>query len=178
MCLRLQRRRTARQGSDIHWVASQNPQKARELLHLPQCILSLLVSHGSLKIDVEQVLEILRLTTTDSAQGLLPLRAALDLGEVDVAEGEGREHLEEGARGFLRSKDDAGLEGLVESGDDWLAGKHDEAGDIGAVILNAICQDVHAIDLCCAGAGNGGSIAKTVLCNEFGGAGRVVHGLT
>uniref|UniRef100_A0A804MGP4 Uncharacterized protein n=1 Tax=Zea mays TaxID=4577 RepID=A0A804MGP4_MAIZE len=168
-------------GGHVHGVAPEHPEEGRVLLDLGQRVLRAGLCEGRLEVDVEHVLEVLGgadVGVVDEADGAVAVRPALDLGERDVAEGEGGEHLEEhgGALPVVREHD-AGLEGAVGARHDGLPGQHHEAGDVAGVVLDAVRQHLHPVQLGGAGGRDGGRVAEAVGGHVLGGAGRVVEGL-
>jgi hypothetical protein len=165
----------------VHGVAPEHPEEGGELLDLRERVLRADVGHGRLEVDVEHVLEVLGgadVGVVDEADGAVAVRAALDLGEGDVAEGEGGEHLEEdgGAVGVVREHD-AGLERPVGARDDGLPRQHDEAGDVAGVVLDAGCEDLEAVELGGARGRDGGGVPEPPRGDVLGGARGVVEGL-
>lgn len=171
------------QRRHVHRVAAQHSEKCDVLLDFSKGILGSWICHGSFKINVEKVLEILSCAAVagervvHDAEGALALRPALDLGKVDVSERESRQHFEEHARGLLVRKDDARLEWAVGSRDDGLPGEHDKARNVASVVLDTLHQDLHAVDLSGSGTGYGSRVCEIMGSNELGGACSVVHGL-
>ena len=43
----------------VHWITAQHSQEGREFLNLRECVLCSNLSHGSLEVHVEHVLEVL-----------------------------------------------------------------------------------------------------------------------
>jgi hypothetical protein len=114
----------------------------------------------------------------DEADGAMAVRPALDLGEADVAEGEGGEHLEEHGGPFLVVREhDAGLEGAVGARHDGLPRQHHEPRHVAAVVLDAVGEHLHPVELGGAGGRDGGRVAEPVGGHVLGCAGRVVEGL-
>jgi len=114
----------------------------------------------------------------DEADGPVAVRPALDLGERDVPEGEGGEHLEEHGGALLVVREhDAGLERSVRARHDGLPRQHHEAGHVPGVVLDAVGQHLHPVQLGGAGRRDGGRVAEPVGGHVLGGARRVVERL-
>ena len=138
------------------------------------------VGHASLEIDVEEVVEVFGgavVAVIDDAEGAFSLRAALDLSEVEVAEREDGEGLEEHARALLEGEDDAGLELAVRARDDGLARQHEEARHVVQVVLDAVHENLQPVNLRCASARHRAHVEQVVRRDELRRARRVVHRL-
>eukprot|EP00268_Persea_americana_P058205 TRINITY_DN7020_c0_g1_i1.p2 TRINITY_DN7020_c0_g1~~TRINITY_DN7020_c0_g1_i1.p2 ORF type:complete len:320 (-),score=41.53 TRINITY_DN7020_c0_g1_i1:261-1220(-) len=105
------------------------------------------------------------------------MRPALYLGKADVAKGEGRKHFEEHGRALVVREDYAGLEGPVRAWYDGLAREHHEPRHVARVVLDPVRKDLEPVQIRGTGASDSGRVAEAVGRNEFGRAGRVVHGL-
>nr|GME11661.1 hypothetical protein CR513_54080 [Ipomoea batatas] len=111
------------------------------------------MSYQMISDTKEHVLEVLGgadAGVVDEADWTVTVRPRLDLGEVDVAEGEGGEDFEEDAGALVVREDDAGF----------------ERPDVETVKLGGACG------------GDGGGVAEVVGGDVLRGAGGVVHGLT
>ena len=166
-------------GAHVHGVAAQNSQERGEFLQMAKRILGADLGHGSLKIYKEEVIEVLGagvVAVVNHAQRTLPVGPALDLGQIDVAQREHGQRLEEHAGLFGESADDAGLELAVGARDDGLARQHEEARDVVGVVLDAIHENFEPVDLRGARACDGAHVAEVVRRDELRGAGGVVDG--
>lgn len=165
--------------SDVHGITTQNSEKSGEFLNLCQGILRAGIGHGGFEINVENVLkEVFRsapIEIIDDPDGFAPLWPALDLGQIDIPESESREDLEEDPGPFLVGEHNTGLEGAVGSRNHRLPGEHDESGHVPHIVLNAICEDIHAVNFRGPGTGNGGGVSEIVRRHELGGASSIVE---
>jgi hypothetical protein len=165
----------------VHGVASQHPEEGGVLLDLGERVLRADVGHGRLEVDVEHVLEVLGradVGVVDEPDGPVPVRPALNLGEADVAEGEGGEHLEEhGCALLVLREHDAGLEGAVGARDDGVPRQHDEARHVPRVVLDAVGEDLQVVEVGGARRGDGGGVPERGGRDVLGGARGVVEGL-
>mmetsp|Transcript_48149 Transcript_48149/g.153658 ORF Transcript_48149/g.153658 Transcript_48149/m.153658 type:complete len:635 (+) Transcript_48149:61-1965(+) len=101
-------------------------------------------------------------------------RPALDLGQVDVAEREDREGLEEGAGVVLQREGYGGL--ALEAGGDGngVGPEQEEAREVVGVVLDAAVQDLEAEVLRGELAADGRDALEAALADDLGAPGRVV----
>ena len=143
-------------------------------------VLSPNFSHGSLEINVKQVLEVLRgshVSVVDEPNRTVAVRPGLDLRQADVAKRKRGKHFEKDGGAFVVRENNAGFERTVGAGNDRLSGKHDEARHVARIVLDAVRHHVQAVELRGACARDGGGVAEVVSGDELRGAGGVVDGL-
>uniref|UniRef100_A0A0E0GFS8 Uncharacterized protein n=1 Tax=Oryza nivara TaxID=4536 RepID=A0A0E0GFS8_ORYNI len=143
---------------------AEHPEEGGELLYLRQRVLRPDLRHGRLEVDVEHVLEVLgraHVGVVDEPDGAVAVWAALDLGEADVPEREGRQHLEEHRRALpVVREHDARLEWPVRSRDDGLPRQHHEPRHVPGVVLDAVREHLEPVQLGGAGGRDGGGVAE------------------
>lgn len=168
--------------SDVHGITTQNSEKSGEFLNLCQGILRAGIGHGGLEINIENVLKEVfcsaPIEIINDPDGLASLRPALDLCQIDISESESREDLEKDPGAFFVGEHDTGLEGAIGSRNHRLPGEHDESGHVPHIVLNAVCEYIHAVDFGGAGTGDGARVSEIVRGHEFGGAGGIVKSLS
>jgi hypothetical protein len=114
----------------------------------------------------------------DEPDGAVAVWAALDLGEADVPEREGRQHLEEHRRALpVVREHDARLEWPVRSRDDGLPRQHHEPRHVPGVVLDAVREHLEPVQLGGAGGRDGGGVAEPRGGDVLGGGRGVVEGL-
>ena len=74
-------------------------------------------------------------------------------------------------------EDYASLEGPVGVWDDGLPRKHDEAGDVAGIILDAVGKHLEAVELGGMGGGDDGGVTEPARGDVLSGAGGVIEGL-
>ncbi|WVZ01165.1 hypothetical protein V8G54_027234 [Vigna mungo] len=168
-------------GSHVHRVTSEHSQEGGEFLNFCKRVLSPHFSHRSLKINVEQVLEVLcgsHVSVIDKPNGTVTVRPRLDLRQADVAKRKCGKHFEKHGGAFVMRENNARLERTVGAGDDRLSGQHHEARHVAWIVLDAVCHHVQAVELRRPRARDGGGVAEVVCGYELGGAGGIVYGLS
>ncbi|RDX67084.1 hypothetical protein CR513_54080, partial [Mucuna pruriens] len=167
-------------GCHIHRVTPQDSQERRELLHLRQCILGPNLSHGSLKINVEQVLEVLRgsnVRIIHKPNRTVPVWPRLDLRQTNVPKRERGKHFEKHRSSLIVREHNARLERTVRARNDRLSRQHHESRHVARIVLNAVRHNVQPVKLRRARASDGRRVAEVVGGDELRGAGSVVDGL-
>jgi len=167
-------------GCHVHRVTSQHSQEGGEFLNFSKRVLSPHFSHGSLKIDVEQVLEVLcgsHVCVINKPNGTVAVRPRLDLRQANVAKRKSGKDFEKHGGAFVVCENNARFERAVGAGDDGLSGQHHEARHVAWIVLDAIRHHVQAVELRRACARDGGGVAEVVCGDELRGAGGIVDGL-
>ena len=126
-----------------------------------QCSRASEIVAARVDFDVEEILP-----------GTAAHRTAFELGQVDVAQGEDAQRLEERARRARQREHDRRLVGVGRRN----AADDREARDVVFEILNGFLQYLEAEDLCGALRGESRRAFQLLLGHQLGAARRVVHG--